>query len=115
MDHAPSPSHKEFVSEPITPVAGSFVTAAMSTGEPGLPVRFVWRATEYQVVEVVDTWKTTGPCKHGSGERYVRRHWFRVVTTDGVEMELYFDRQPRARQRMQRWWLATILESGRQA
>jgi hypothetical protein len=33
-----------------------------------------------------------------------------VETTDGTLMELYFDRQPRSRQKMQRWWLATIVE-----
>jgi phosphoribosylglycinamide formyltransferase-1 len=111
MDDMPSPPHKEFVSEPITPVAGSFDTASMAGGEPGLPSRFVWRGAEYGVVQVLDTWKTAGPCKHGSGEQYVRRHWFRVVTADGAEMEIYFDRQPRVRQKSQRWWLATIVRS----
>jgi hypothetical protein len=114
MDYAPSPLHKEFISEPITPVAGSFDAASMATGEPGLPARFVWRHTEYEVGEVLDVWKTTGPCRHGSGEQYVRRHWFRVVTTDGAEMELYFDRQPRARQKSHRWWLATVVERSRE-
>ena len=109
MDHAPDTPHKEFVSEPITPVAGSFASASMAAGEPGLPSRFVWRATEYEVLQVLEAWKTLGQCTHGSGELYVRRHWFRVVTADGAEMELYFDRQPRVRQRMQRWWLATIV------
>lgn len=109
MDYTPSPLHKEFVSEPITPVAGSFDTASMAAGEPGLPARFLWRGAEYEVIRVLDAWKTTGPCRHGSGEQYVRRHWFRVVTADGTEMELYFDRQPRVRQKTQRWWLATIV------
>ena len=27
---------------------------------------------------MVDKWKTTGSCRHGSGEQYVRKHWFRV-------------------------------------
>ena len=27
-------------------------------------------------------------------------------------MELYFDRQPRSRQKMQRWWLATVVVRG---
>ena len=111
MDHTPSPPHKEFVSEPITPVAGSFDTVSMAAGEPGLPARVMWRGAEYEVIRVLDAWKTTGPCRHGSGEQYVRRHWFRVVTADGAEMELYFDRQPRVRQKSHRWWLATIVRS----
>lgn len=101
---------KHFVSEPIAPVDASFDAAAMSSGEPGLPARFVWRGTEYGVAQVLEKWKTAGPCRHGSGEQYVRRHWFRVDTTDGIRMEIYFDRQPRSRQKKQRWWLAAILE-----
>jgi hypothetical protein len=101
---------KEFISEPITPVEGSFDTASMSAGEPGLPARFLWRGTEYRVERVLEKWKTTGPCHHGSGEQYVRRHWFRIETSDGTQMELYFDRQPRAPQKKLRWWLASIQE-----
>ena len=103
-------NHKEFVSEPITPAGGSFDTAAMAAGEPGLPARFRWRETEYEVARVLDTWKTTGDCHHGSGEQYVRRHWYRVEATDGTLMEIYFDRQPRSGRSKARWWLATIVE-----
>jgi len=110
MTDAASSPHKQFVSEPITPVGGVFDTAAMSAGEPGLPARFRWRDTEYEVAVVTKTWKTAGDCRHGSGERYVRRHWFSIRTTDGTNMEIYFDRQPRARQAKQRWWLAAIVE-----
>lgn len=99
---------KEFVSEVITPVGSSFDTSSMAVGEPGLPMRFCWRGSEYQVARVLETWKTTGGCRHGSGERYVRKHWFRVETTDGSEMEIYFDRQARTRRPKQRWWLATV-------
>lgn len=102
--------HKQFVSEPITPVEASFETASMYTGEPGFPRRFVWRGTEYEVVKVLEKWKTAGPCRHGSGERYVRKHWFRVEVAGGAEMEIYFDRQPRVKQAGRRWWLATIVE-----
>lgn len=109
MEYTQHPSHKEFISEPIFPVAGSFDVSAMTAGEPGLPARFTWRGAEHEVARVLESWKTVGPCRHGSGEKYVRRHWFRVVTTDGSEMELYFDRQPRVRQKTQRWWLATIV------
>ena len=108
MDESPSSPHKEFVSEPITPARGSFDIVAMIAGEPGLPGRFVWRGTEFEVARVLEKWKTVGPCRHGSGEQYVRRHWFRVETADGSQMELYFDRPPRSRRSAQRWWLATI-------
>ena len=102
-------SHKEFISEPIVPEGGSFDAAGMAIGEPGLPARFVWRGVTYEVARVLHTWKTVGDCHHGSGEQYVRKHWFRVEVTDGTQMELYFDRQPRSRQRKQRWWLAAII------
>jgi len=54
--------NEEFISEPIKPVAGTFNSAAMTRGEPGLPERFVWRDTEYTVAEVLEIWKETGPC-----------------------------------------------------
>jgi phosphoribosylglycinamide formyltransferase-1 len=104
--------HKEFVSEPVIPAVGSFDVSPMTAGEPGLPLRFSWRGRGYEVARVLDKWRTTGPCKHGSGEQYVRRHWFRVETTDGSQMELYFDRQPRTTHRLQRWWLATVAWPG---
>ncbi len=103
-------NRKHFISEAITPVEASFDTSSMCTGEPGLPTRFVWRGTQYDVTRVIDKWKTAGPCRHGSGEQYVRRHWFRVEVTDGTQMDIYFDRQPRSKQKAQRWWLAAIVE-----
>jgi Domain of unknown function (DUF6504) len=106
--HASSP--KRFVSEPIAPVGGVFDAAAMATGEPGLPSCFRWRGVEYEVARVLERWKTTGDCRHGSGERYVRRHWYRVEVTDGTVMEIYFDRQPRSGRSRERWWVATIVE-----
>jgi hypothetical protein len=108
--HTGNAGHKQFVCAPITPFGASFDAAAMSAGEPGLPGCFLWQGKEYQVACVLDRWKTAGPCKHGSGEQYVRKHWFRLLTSDGTEMEIYFDRQPRTRQRRQRWWLASIIE-----
>jgi hypothetical protein len=104
---------EEFISEPIKPVAGTFETAAMTRGEPGLPGRFVWRDTEYAVAEVLETWKETGPCKSGSPEIYLRKHWYKIRTTDNLIMKLYFERQPRSKgQCKTRWWLYTI--TGRQ-
>ena len=100
---------REFVSEPIEPVEGSFDTAGMACGEPGLPRRFRWRGTEYEVSRVLEKWKTAGDCRGGSGERYVRKHWYRVNTTDGAEMELYFERQQRPGRGKKRWWLLAII------
>ena len=99
----------QFISEPIQPVAGSFDTARMSTGEPGVPGAFVWRGQTVAVESVLKSWHTTGPCKHGSGEMYVRRHYFDVKTSAGL-MRIYFDRQPKpkAGPNEPRWWLLSI-------
>ncbi len=94
---------EKFVSEAIIPTA---LAAPAVIGEPGIPIRFRWRDADYEIARVIEKWKTAGDCRHGSGERYVRRHWFLVETTDGTEMRIYFERQPRAGQSRKRWWLA---------
>ena len=100
---------EQFVSEPITPVAGSCDPAAMSRGEPGLPSGFVWRDKEYAVTDVLEAWKESGPCRSGGGERYLRKHWWRIRTGNGVEMTIYFERQSRSKsQDKTRWWLYTV-------
>ncbi len=100
---------EQFVSEPIKPVADTFDPRGMVRGEPGLPQRFVWRDTEYAVADVLEVWKEDGPCRNGSPEMYLRKHWFRIATEQGVEMTLYFERQPRSKGRSKmRWWLYTI-------
>lgn len=99
---------EEFISEPITPVAGTFDTAGMTKGEPGLPERFVWRDTEYAVAEVLEAWKETGPCRSGGPEMYLRKHWYKIKTADDQIMTLYFERQARSKSRNKaRWWLYT--------
>ena len=100
---------EEFISEPIKPVAGTFDTAGMTRGEPGLPGRFVWRQQEYAVAEVLQAWKESGPCRSGGPEQYLRKHWFKIRTDNGLEMTVYFERQARTkRQAKNRWWLYTI-------
>ena len=100
---------EEFVSESIQPVAGTFDAAGMTRGEPGVPGRFVWREQEYAIADVLEAWKETGPCKSGGPEQYLRKHWFKVRTDEGLEMTVYFERQARTkRQSKQRWWLYTI-------
>ena len=100
---------EEFVSETIKPLEGSFNAAAMTRGEPGLPSRFLWRQTEYTIAEVLETWKETGPCRNGSNEFYLRKHWYKIKTADNIIMTLYFERQARSKtQSKARWWLYTI-------
>lgn len=101
--------NEEFVSEMIEPVTGTFDTAAMSQGEPGLPGRFRWRDHDYAIAEVLDTWKESGPCKSGSPELYLRKHWYKIRTADGSVMTVYFERQARSKgQSKKRWWLYTV-------
>jgi hypothetical protein len=101
-------SGDRFVGELIRPVPGTFDAAMMARGSPGLPRKFVWRQHEYEVAELLQTRRSLGPCRHGSGEQYVRRHWFTVRTTNGATMTLYCDRQARRGQSAKaRWWLFT--------
>ena len=104
LPHAPG-----FVSEPITPLDASFDTRLMAQGQPGLPHKFRWRQREFALAQILEQWKEHGDCKHGSGERYVRKHVFRILTTDGVEMTVYFQRTfGRGRKIVTRWWLLRI-------
>ena len=99
-----------FVSEPITPREGSFDTAGMARGEPGLPRQFRWRKKEYVVAEVLEQGREHGDCSNGSGERYVRRHTYRVRTADGTLFRLYFQRSfGRGKfQARRRWWVQSM-------
>ena len=100
---------EKFVSEAIEPVPGTADNAAMVRGEPGLPGRFTWRDHEYEIAGVCEVWKESGPCRSGSAEQYLRKHWFKIETTEGQTMTLYFERQARSRrQNKARWWLYTI-------
>ena len=89
-------NRETFVGEAISPEDQSFVVSAMATGQPGIPVAFSWRAERFSIATILESWKEAGDCRHGSGERYVRKHWFRVATTNGVEMKIYFERQGRS-------------------
>ena len=97
---------EQFVGAAIKPEDGLFALADMAAGEPGLPLAFTWDKQRYEVLEVVEKWKSHGDCRHGSGERYLRKHWYRVRTTGGLEMKIYFERQ--ARGGKLRWWLNTL-------
>ncbi len=98
---------ESFVGEAITPVDQSFATSGMVMGKPGLPNEFLWRGRRFSVVEVLEEWKESGDCRHGSGERYVRKHWFRIKATENLEMKIYFERQARS-SGGSRWRLYTV-------
>ena len=104
-----SSQREEFVSEQIVPVAGTASTAEMSRGEPGLPAQFTWRDGQYRVVDILETWKTSGPCRSGAQEVYLRRHWYKVRTEPAAIMVVYFERQANHPRRPKaRWWIYSI-------
>ena len=85
----------------------------MARGEPGLPKRFTWRDTQYQVASVIRQWKTSGRCRNGGSEMYLRRHWYKIITDPLMIMTVYCDRQAKNRKRPKaRWWVYTIEPAG---
>jgi hypothetical protein len=97
-----------FVCERLYPQSGSFDASGMAAGAPGVPREFGWRERRLIVSKVLRSWRETGPCRNGSGERYVRKHWFELWTEDGELVRVYFDRQARARDAAARWWLHSL-------
>lgn len=85
----------------------------MAMGEPGLPRGFRWRDRELLVAEILESGKQHGNCRNGSGERYLRKHVYRLRTTDGMVIRVYFQRSAHGRvaRATPRWWLQSI-ESG---
>ena len=103
-----NPSKEEFVGEALEPMEGGFKTTGVAPGEPILPARFKWRDREYTVESVLRKWKSSSDCRSGGGEVYLRKHWYHIRTTDGTELQIYFERQARsASQRRERWWIYT--------
>jgi hypothetical protein len=99
---------EQFISEPVRPVPGTADVRAMGRGEPGLPTRFLWRDQEFTVAAVLKAWKTSSR-EGGTGEFYLRRHWYMITTQTGEQMTLYCDRQARDRKHPKaRWWLYTM-------
>ncbi len=102
---------EQFVSEPLKPVFAGESQRAMEPGAPLMPSAFVWREREYPVNLVLETWKETGPCRSSAHEQYLRKHWYRIVSRDGLVMTVYFLRQPSGAKRgAARWFLYTISE-----
>jgi hypothetical protein len=101
------PMPKTFISEAIQPVGG-FDSAPMANGEPGIPVRFRWRKAEQAVAGVLEHWKEHGDCRNGSGERYVRKHGYRLRMADETVWSVYFQRSFGKTRAAARWWLRGI-------
>lgn len=102
-----------FVSQPLIPDISSVDTTPMTAGEPGFPARFRLGSTIYEVVEILGKWREHGDCRHGSGERYLRRHGYRVRTREGEVLKILFHRsfdRPK-RRGTARWWLQSIEEA----
>ncbi|MGB0372537.1 MAG: DUF6504 family protein [Opitutales bacterium] len=98
---------EQFVGEGIKPKGNTFNTAVMATGEPGLPEAFIWKGKTYGIQRVVEVWKELGSCSHGSRERYLRKHWYRVETDRELTMKIYFQRQSSGSAKS-RWRLYSI-------
>lgn len=95
----------EFLGESLVPDTTTADTRRMARGEPGLPTIFGWHDETVEIVCVHDAWHDTGPCRHGSGEKYVRRHWFDVETARHGRLKIYFERQARGGKSAPRWWV----------
>jgi len=102
---------EKLISEPLEPVAGTFDTNRMATGEPGLPREFKWQDELIVVVRVVREWRDTGPCRHGSGDLYIRKHWYEVDDASGRRLKIYFERNPRGKKKVPRWRLFSLAEN----
>lgn len=109
VDHSANSEspREEFISEPLTPVRGTANRQEAAIGVPGLPRQFTWRSTTYTVAEVLLTWKASSPEGGTAGnEIYLRRHYWKLRTTDGTVMTVYCLRQ--ARRKQNRWWVYTV-------
>jgi phosphoribosylglycinamide formyltransferase-1 len=102
-----STQHNQFIGDPLKPDAATIDASRMAIGEPGLPGKFHWRDQTIEVQSVVRSWRETGPCSHGSDERYVQKHWYELITDHG-NMRVYFERKPRGGSVKMRWWLYSI-------
>ena len=112
MDVGGTPN-EQFVSEPITPEAGSFSPQMMASGLAALPRAFVWRNRRYAIVECLDHGKVTSPEGGVAGrEVYLRRQVFSVRLDTGQLATIYVNRQAprgastRAARRL--WFLYSI-------
>jgi phosphoribosylglycinamide formyltransferase-1 len=99
----------QFVSRPLKALYEAGEGAPVVVGEPVFPKAFVLGPERFEGLTILEKGKAYGPCTHGSGERYLRRHTWRVRTGEGEVLELYFERSRpgvgRAAKRRPRWFL----------
>ena len=113
MSQSAEEGHERFISEPVEPNRDTFDTEHMAIGEPGIPKQFTWRKKKFDIAEVLLAWKSTGDCRSGSSEKYVRKHWYRIRTETDEIMTLYCNRNvSRYGQRSKGGWvLYSVLEN----
>lgn len=100
---------EDFISEPIKPDRATGDAAAMSRGMAGLPTGFTWRDGHCLVGEVIESWKQSEPCDHHSGERYYRKHFYRIRMDSGEVWTVYAVRHVKTGENpRRRWWLYTV-------
>ncbi|MBD3299311.1 MAG: hypothetical protein GF341_11690 [candidate division Zixibacteria bacterium] len=66
-----------------------------TTGTVKQPVRFTWRDTDYEIVEIIQNWQDWGFSSAAPSRNWMtRRHrnYFRVCTNTGDIFEIYLDR-----------------------
>ena len=102
---------EEFISELITPDAGTFDTAAMARGQPGLPTGFAWRGRHYGIVTVLEEWKASERRFHRGGEAYYRKHYWKVRVDSGEIMTLYAVRHVKQGESAKRRWRLFSIEA----
>ena len=100
----------ELISEPITPRRGTFDSARMARGEPGIPRGFKWRGRSAEVSKVVRAWKQSlRDGGRADGDLYLRRHYYTLRMDDASVWTVYFVRQtPRSGNPKKRWFLYTV-------
>lgn len=97
------------ISRAITPVKDAERPVPRAVGEPALPNAFKLGQSEVVVTRVTSVWKGFGDCTHGSTERYLRKHGYRLEMANGEQWTVYFERQPRHPKRATaRWYLYTV-------
>lgn len=109
-----SPEGDLFISEPIKPDPATADADAMARGLAGLPVGFTWRDRHYEIANVLEDWKKSeAEGGKAAGERYYRKHYYRIRTACGSEMTIYFVRRVKlGESQRQRWWLYSLRPGG---
>ncbi len=103
---------ERFISEQLKPIMDGPAPVPFEAGAPMMPPAFEWRRQRLPVLEVLESWKELSPCSSGSPERYLRRHWYRLRTSDEQEMTVYFLRQAQSGKQPKSRWFLYKLEDG---